>query len=392
MGQYRLFFSWQSDRKDTKRIIKAALKTAKDKLLKDGIDLFVDEDTRERVGKRNIDAEVLEKIRKCDIFLADLTPVITCKPPKESHDLPKHLPNSNVMYEYGYALHAKGEKRMIVLASLSKEDDEHIEFMPFDINHDTITLFKDENSLSDLHKWIRKIIENVDLERSTFVPEHACTILFLTNQGYTDTITIHPRYKWINYLAKKPKATTSVENREHTLAELMSPPIKWAQPLVQKLNDVSAPFVTVNALNKTTKLSFAPISLIFVNQGNGALDNLHIRLNSSDPRVTFANTNVDEKLWIPVIHRSETDTIADKDGIFQKVTTLNPQSSFRFDEVFVHAPHDIGSFRLLWEMSSRSFKDNGELIINVEPEYEYDTIENDELAGTDKVVDFEVSE
>ena len=49
MEQYRLFFSWQSDRKDTKKIIKAALKTAKDKLLIDGIDLFVDEDTRELI-------------------------------------------------------------------------------------------------------------------------------------------------------------------------------------------------------------------------------------------------------------------------------------------------------------------------------------------------------
>ena len=126
MAEYRLFYSWQNDRKDTKNIIKAALRTAAESLLQDGIVLKVDEDTRERVGKRNIDAEVLEKIRRCDIFLADLTPIITYIPPEGSHDLPKHMPNSNVMYEYGYALHAKGENRMIVLASLNKNENEHL--------------------------------------------------------------------------------------------------------------------------------------------------------------------------------------------------------------------------------------------------------------------------
>lgn len=391
MEQYRLFFSWQSDRKDIKKIIKAALKTAKDKLLKDGIDLFVDEDTRERVGKRNIDAEVLEKIRKCDIFLADLTPVITYFPPKESHDLPKHLPNSNVMYEYGYAFHAKGEKRMIVLASLNKEEDEHLEFMPFDINHDTITLFKDEKSLSDLYKWIKKIIEDVDLERAAFVPEYACTILFHTIDGFSDTIKITPRYKWINYIAKMQKATLSDETEEPSMAKLVSNPFKMQQALIQRLNVVPASIVSVKPINKTTKLSFAPINLLFVNQGNEALDNLHIHIYPSDPRVTFANTNVEEKWGIPNILR-DTDTIAGDKGIFQTMTTINPQSSYSFDEVFVHAPHDIGSFKLIWELSSRSFKSNGELTINVEPEYEYDTFENDELAGTETVVDLEVSE
>ena len=162
-GQYRLFFSWQNDLKDTKKVINGALRKVAEQLKKEGLELFIDQDTRERVGKRSIDAEVLEKIRKCDIFVADLTPVITYMPPIGSHDLPKHMPNSNVMYEYGYALHAKGENRMIVLASLNKEENEHIEYMPFDINHDTITLFRDENSLRGLYGWIKKIIADVEV-------------------------------------------------------------------------------------------------------------------------------------------------------------------------------------------------------------------------------------
>ena len=63
MAEYRLFFSWQNDRKDTKAIINSALKKAKNKLKANGIDLFIDQDTRERVGKRNIDTDVFAQ---CD--------------------------------------------------------------------------------------------------------------------------------------------------------------------------------------------------------------------------------------------------------------------------------------------------------------------------------------
>ena len=73
---------------------------------------------------------------------------------------------------------------MIALASIDKEADEHIEYMPFDINHDTITLFTDENSLSGLSGWIRKIIEDVDKERAAYgrnMPAPCCFCPVLTS-------------------------------------------------------------------------------------------------------------------------------------------------------------------------------------------------------------------
>lgn len=114
------------------------------------------------------------------------------------------------MYEYGYAPHAKGENRMIVLAFLNKEENEHIEYMPFDINHDTITLFNDENSLRGLYGWIKrglygwikKIIEDVDRERAETLPQYACTLLFRTDAGWADEITIKPKYKRVWHTAK----------------------------------------------------------------------------------------------------------------------------------------------------------------------------------------------
>lgn len=393
MAEYRLFFSWQNDRKDTKAIINSALKKAKNKLKADGIDLFIDQDTRERVGKRNIDAEVLEKIRKCDIFVADLTPVITYIPPKEQHDLPKHMPNSNVMYEYGYALHAKGENRMIVLASLDKESNEHIEYMPFDINHDTITCFKDENSLRGLYDWIKKIIEDVDRERAAFVPEYACGLWFVDEVGeLTDSITIHPRYKRIWYNPKTPNKEPSPHTTQPSVMEQAMNPFNIQKALIEELRrTVPSSMVTVKPISKTTNFSYVPIRLVFINQGNAPLDNVRITAKASDERILYAEENVKEGFRMPRV-KHETDTFADEDGIFQKLPTLNPQSQCQLDEVYIHAPHDIGEFKLEWKLSSRTYQCSGELTIKVEPEYEYDTAESDEKAGTERVVDVELSE
>ena len=62
---------------------------------------------------------MLQKICDCDIFVADLTPVAEVNVGKEdSFKRNKLMPNSNVMYEYGFAVGVKGMNRMIALANL----------------------------------------------------------------------------------------------------------------------------------------------------------------------------------------------------------------------------------------------------------------------------------
>ena len=197
MRQYRLFFSWQNDKVEVKTIISSALNKVVSKLAKEQIGLIIDQDTRERVGVQNIALEVLNKIKNCDIFVADLTPITVYKP-KESNKLPKLMPNSNVMFELGYALHAKGESRVIALASLNKSENEFIEFLPFDINHFTITPFMNEGGLKGLGCWVKKIITDVDEERNSHVPPFDCSLCFLSNDTFTNEITISPLYKHIH--------------------------------------------------------------------------------------------------------------------------------------------------------------------------------------------------
>lgn len=388
MNRYRLFFSWQNDRKDTKSIVSSALRKAAKHLATEGIELFIDQDTRERVGKRNIATEVLEKINNCDIFVADLTPVTTYYPPKETHSLPKYMPNSNVMYEYGYALRAKGENRMIALASIDKEADEHIEYMPFDINHDTITLFTDESSLSGLCGWIKKIIEDVDEERAAYVPQYACTLLFQSEEGHTDEITINPRYKRIYY-------TSSNCNQcyRHTGT---ATPVSWfdginsvlrqQQALAERLSMPALPIATARIVQKTINHSYVPLQIVFINQGTEALDNIKIWVTADDDRVSFADTNEKQIHSFPSVRSIYATSIDDKQ-IFQSKQTLNPQDHITFETVYVHAPHDIDSFKLHWKLSSRRYSQEGDIVVHVNPEYEYDTREDDDLLGTESVED-----
>lgn len=81
------------------------------------------------------------------------------------------------------------------------------------------------------------------------------------------------------------------------------------------------------------------------------------------------------------------NTIIGGKAVFQHVPTLNPRSVSFFDNVYVHAPYDIGSFNLNWSLNSRDHAAKGDLTVHVEPDYEYDTEVNDELAGNEQVVD-----
>ena len=390
MKQYRLFFSWQNDRKDTRTILNSALKKVAKKLASEDIDLFIDQDTRERVGKRNIDSEVLEKIRKCDIFLADLTPVTTFYQPEDSHSLPKHLPNSNVMYEYGYALHAKGEKRMIALASLDKAANEHIEYMPFDINHDTITLFSDANSLSGLHDCIKRIIEDVDKERAAYIPVHDCSLLVLTDKGFNDKITIHPKYKKVSYIAsshKEIEITSSQDSGSHGV------PASYLKKQQASLESIRIPdYSRYSPFSKIVRNhSLVPISLVFFNKGSDALDNVKITVMADKEEVSFAESDLKQSIQLSHLRSFDESFIGDT-IIFQRCQSLNPYDSISFDDIYVHAPHDIGSFYLCWSLNSRNFQTKGKLTIFVEPDYEYSSVENNAKAGTETIEDCEESE
>lgn len=354
---YTLFFSWQSDRKDIKSIISKALARAKKELKEKDILLVIDQDTRNRTGKKKIEDEVLYKIDHCDIFLADLTPITTLKFPPEECKLPKHMPNSNVMFEYGYAQKSKGERRMIILASLNPKKDEHIEYMPFDINHDTITQFESVDDLKCLSKWIGNIIEDVNKERSTFIPKYSCKVLSWTEQ---EEISISPTYsKTLFYINNQQKEEFKPRYTKTKFGLLRS---------------------TQSTCVKRTYKSYENIPLKVFNLGSSALDNCKFRLSTDRTDVQFRD-EIEETAYSGHRLLEYDDLIINENGATQYFETINPGDKVGVYDLYVLAPHDVGFFNLQWEVSTRQGKFSGTIKVNVNPQYHNETKASDSFEG-----------
>ena len=122
-----LFYSWQMDRPTNvcRDFIRKALEEAA-AILDAGaeIALTIDSDTQGEPGTPPTTDTILKKIRACDIFLADMTFVAQAGE--------KLIPNPNVMGEYGYALRAKGTRRILLVMNEAYGPPDEL---PFDLHH-----------------------------------------------------------------------------------------------------------------------------------------------------------------------------------------------------------------------------------------------------------------
>ena len=95
----KIFYSWQSDTAayENKDLIRECI----DELAyKDSECIESDRDTKGVLGTPDIVKTICDKIKECDIFVADITPVCEYK---TSDNRTKKAPNANVMFELGYA-------------------------------------------------------------------------------------------------------------------------------------------------------------------------------------------------------------------------------------------------------------------------------------------------
>ena len=129
-----LFYSWQSERPSsiTRAFIRKALEKISTTLSQSAIDerIEVDSDTKGVPGTPEIFSTILSKIENAEFFVADLT---ICA--ENATGGSKRLyPNSNVMFEYGYALKAKGRSRLICVMNTAFGGNDPTE-LPFDLRH-----------------------------------------------------------------------------------------------------------------------------------------------------------------------------------------------------------------------------------------------------------------
>lgn len=128
----RIFYSWQSDVRVNRNFIRGALEAAVSALRGDldlaeaERDIVIDQDTQGVPGSPGIADVILNKIRSSDIFLADLTFIDGVSAQG------RRSPNPNVMLEFGYALHALGDAKLIGVFNEAFGSPQEL---PFDLAH-----------------------------------------------------------------------------------------------------------------------------------------------------------------------------------------------------------------------------------------------------------------
>lgn len=128
--KFTIFYSWQSDlpnntnRGFLESVIEKAIKDiGRDKNFE--IEPSLDRDTKGVPGAPNISHTILEKIKTCDVFVADIS-IVTGDKEKNQ----RLSPNPNVLIELGYAVSILGWEKIILICNeiYGKGED-----LPFDI-------------------------------------------------------------------------------------------------------------------------------------------------------------------------------------------------------------------------------------------------------------------
>jgi hypothetical protein len=133
----RVFYSWQSDRGQNRNFVRSALRAAIKELRQDLAldeaqrDITLDQDTQGLPGSPAIADAILTKIRSADVFVGDLT-FIDGDAGTDAPDKTRRTPNPNVMLEYGYALHALGDAKIIGVFNEAYGSPQQL---PFDLAH-----------------------------------------------------------------------------------------------------------------------------------------------------------------------------------------------------------------------------------------------------------------
>ena len=381
---FRVFFSWQSDRIEVKKAIHRELDVVAKKLYKEGVNLIVDHDTRDRVGTQDINAEVLQKILHCDIFIADVTPVS-----KILSDTPKPvklIPNPNVMYESGYALAHKGLSKMIFLASL--QHGETIAQLPFDINHNTITSIHDLGQLPALSSMIRKIIDIVRNERISIKNAYDCNVCFRQDERILEQLTLTPQYKKILYVSSTNRRNVQSQEKSPLVMSNLELLMMYAEN-IQKTSSLLAPPELVNAKVYSEEInhSICPMQIAVCNIGERALENLYLFLKLDNSGTAFVESNK-ESMAMRISLPKNNYLIVDENHIQSDMGILNPNMLQNISTIYLNIPSGVEQVTLYWSIQSTTHCQSGQLMIEVKPSYINETREDDSKKGKIEVLPY----
>jgi hypothetical protein len=168
-----VFYSWQSDSPSNlnRSVIERALQEALKRLHSDAalenalreVNVELDKDTQGVAGSPPIAETILQKIKGCAVFVADLSFVGESKSGfTTASGKPRQFPNPNVLLEWGYALSCHSHIRLVGVMNTAygKPDAESL---PFDLRHLRwpITYQLADSSAADKNDQFEKLVETL---------------------------------------------------------------------------------------------------------------------------------------------------------------------------------------------------------------------------------------
>ncbi len=378
-----IFFSWQSNKPEVRKIISAELSNIKKALSAEGYDVEIDQDTRGRVGTKNIESDVLEKIERCDIFVADLTPIVSVETVNNQVRL---LPNPNVIYECGYAVAQKGLSRMILLSYLT--NGETIEQLPFDINHNTITNIR-EQQIKSLYNRIKTILIEVEWQRRQQKKEYECDVLFTENKIEYERITIRPRYKKIQYEMHDASQSDTLKTPPTKIGMSSIEMMSSYFSSIQKTGSFTPPqnLINVKTYSQIINHASCPIQMVVTNIGECEIENIYLFVEIDTPGVVFSNDNT-EYVGLGGNFKRYDYIIEDKNSLKAHIKELNPDMMHPLDSVYMEIPFGVESVTLKWSVIAARHKQQGTLVVDVVPEYEGEVQISKNKAGQEEIVPY----
>lgn len=368
---YKVFYSWQSGNRTARNKIFKALDKAKEHLQEMGIQIEITQDTNGRVGTQNIDEVVLKKIRDCDIFVADVTPILETNEVDEETGIKqaKLIPNPNVMYESGYALAMKGIGKMLFLAAI--EGGQALNQLPFDINHDTIKPLGGGDISSYLRTQFEKMVEEIDEERAHQEKKYDCVVLFKDDSTHGIEMTIKPIYQKRVYLPSQHKAPevpakTKMSMAGSSVMGMLTSPFGYIPEVQVRPSDSFVP-TSKEYVNR----SACPINLAIHNIGTSTLENLKLNIYVETEGVIFAEENRERKGHaIMSLLNSPDYSISNKNKVRSHIGMLNSGDAYFMDVFYVVVPYGVSEISLRWSISAKDISAKtapcGKLTIHVE--------------------------
>jgi Predicted nucleotide-binding protein containing TIR-like domain len=194
-----VFYAWQSDisvpSKVNRNFIEDALKEAVKRIKRDEavrIEPVIDRDTKGVSGTPHIPQTILDKIKACNAFVADITII-------NRNSKFRLCPNPNVLFELGYAVNQLGWNRVILVMN---EAFGAIKELPFDLEKRRVSNYYLTSSSVDKAEQKKRLVDQIELALRRILDEVESE-LDLKRIGIPDTTVTSEKEKVGPRLAKE---------------------------------------------------------------------------------------------------------------------------------------------------------------------------------------------